>query len=570
MKTIKYFLISLILCTVGACKKDFLQRDTGVPIDFAKVMNDPRLAAAFGDNSYNSLLNDYARLTGSKGMTAQFADEAISNNGESVVAVMNSGQFLAPNATDVVNIYSSMYFGIRNTNVMLANMDNVPWDKDLSFNPSFIKGEQTFLRAFFYFELMKRFGGVVLLDKAQTIAESGQDLKRSTYDETAAFILKDLEQAISLLPLAWPATSAYGRATKGAAMALKARTLLHMASPLNNSKSSTNVVGSATLWENAAKAAKDVIDLNLYALEPNYADVLARPNSREYIMIKIRNPRLFSDGTPYIIDFLCPPSYGGNQGTLSVTQNHVDLYEAVRRTGNTIVSAAPITDPTSGYDRNNPYLNRDPRFYFNILYNDITWQGRRVETFTGGRDFVAASPFFTKTSYYLKRLWPEILRTNSTASELVNFVYFRYAEILLNYAEAINEAKGPTADAFTAYNAVNLVRARAGMPNLPAGLDKDAMRERIRNERAVEFAFEDMRWWDILRWKKGVDLVAQPMKGMRITRIGTTGSNFTYEVTTLAPEFQKTFQDYMHLYPIPLAEINKSASGLVQNPGWEQ
>jgi len=566
MKTIQYFLSVLLIFTAIACKKDYLQRDTGVPIDFEKIFSDPKLAAGFGDNSYNSLIRDYSRLVGAKGMTAQFGDEAITSNGENVIVVMNSGQYLSTSATDVVGIYNTMYVGIRNANVMLANMDRVPWDKDPAYNPSFIKGEQYFLRAFFYFELMKRFGGVVLLNKPQTIGESNEDLSRGTYQETAAFILKDLDLAASLLPLEWPSTSAYGRATKGAVLALKSRTLLHMASPLNNSKSSIDVVGDASLWKNAAKAAKDVIDLNIYALEANYADILSRTNSKEYIMIKIRGPRLYNDpSAPYIIDFLSPPSYGGNQSTLSVTQNHVDLYEAVKKTGTTIVSAFPITDPISGYDKNNPYLNRDPRFYNNIIYNDMIWQGRKVETFTGGRDMLAASPFYTKTSYYLKRLWPEILKSGSNASEFVNFVYFRYAEILLNYAEAINEANGPTAESFTAYNAVNLVRNRAGMPNLPIGLTKDQMRERIRNERAVEFAFEDMRWWDILRWKKGVDLVAQPMKAMKITK---TGSAFTYEVIALGADFQKTFMDYMHLYPIPLAEFNKSAAGLVQNPGW--
>jgi hypothetical protein len=566
MKTIKYFLLALLLCGLGSCKKDFLQRDTGVPIDFNKVFSDPKLAAGFGDNSYNSLISDYSRLSGAQGMTSQFSDESISSNNQGVIVAINSGQFLSPLASDVVGTYNSMYVGIRNTNVMLANMDKVPWTKEPTYNPGFIKGEQYFLRAFFYFELIKRFGGVILLDKAQTISESGNDLARSSYDETAAFILKDLDQAIGSLPLVWPSASAYGRATKGAAMALKARMLLHMASPLNNSKSSTDIVGNVTLWENAAKAAKDVIDLNRYALEPNYADVLSKTDSKEYIMIKIKNARTFNDpSVPYIIDFLCPASYGGNQSNLSITQNHVDLYEAVKKTGATITSASPITDPTSGYDKNNPYLNRDPRFYNNVIYNDMTWQGRKVETFTGGRDIVAASSFYTKTSYYLKRLWPEIVKSGSNASEFVNFVYFRYAEILLNYAEAINEAKGPTADAFTAYSAVNLVRNRAGMPNLPLGLSKDQMRERIRNERAVEFAFEDMRWWDILRWKKGPDLVAQPMMGMKITKTGTT---FSFEVITLGTEYQKTFKDYMHLYPIPLAEINKSATALVQNPGW--
>jgi hypothetical protein len=103
------------------------------------------------------------------------------------------------------------------------------------------------------------------------------------------------------------------------------------------------------------------------------------------------------------------------------------------------------------------------------------------------------------------------------------------------------------------------------MPELPAGLDKALMRERIRNERAVEFAFEEMRWWDILRWKKGVELVAQTMTGMRITKSGTT---FTYSVVPLADNFQKEFEDYMHLYPIPRDQILNSPEALVQNPGW--
>jgi hypothetical protein len=106
---------------------------------------------------------------------------------------------------------------------------------------------------------------------------------------------------------------------------------------------------------------------------------------------------------------------------------------------------------------------------------------------------------------------------------------------------------------------------RAGMPALPANLSQDVMRKRIRNERAVEFAFEDMRWWDILRWKKGPEIVTQPLKGMSITK---SGANFIYTVVTLPANYQKTFLDYMHLYPIPLNEILKSAGVLQQNPGW--
>jgi len=544
MKFQKYTLVLFTVITLVSCKKDFLQRDPGVPIDFDKLFSDPTLAAGFGDNTYSFLISDYARFVAAhQGTTGEFADEAISNTGLLPVSLVNTGQFLNPNAFDVANTYPNMYRGIRNANIMLANIDRVPWNTN--YNQKFIKGEQLFLRAFFYFELMKRYGGVVLLNKAQTVEESGIDLPRASYEATLAFILKDLDEANSLLPLEWVITGKdNGRATSGAAMALKAKALLHAASPLNNSS------GDAAKWKIAADAAKAVIDLNKYALEASYANVLIQPDSKEYIMISIKAPR---DWVGYINDFIAPPSMAGAQSLISPTQNHVDLYE--------MSNGKPITDITSGYNSQQPYLNRDPRFYNNLIYNDQTWIGRKVETYTGGRDNSATTNIYTRTGYYLKRLWPEQIRRTGDRG-LLNYVYLRYAEVLLNYAEALNEAEGPTGSVYVAANAV---RTRAGMPVLPLNLTKDLMRARIRNERAVEFAFEDQRWWDVLRWKVGINIVTQPMKGMRITKTGTT---FSYTVYDLATNYQKSFLDYMHLYPIPQSEIFKSPGALKQNPGW--
>ena len=544
MKFQPYILALLFSIFFISCKKDFLQRDPGIPVDFNKLFNDPILAAGFGDNSYNSLITEYARFVGAhQGTTGEFADEAVSNTGLLPVSIMNSGQFLNPNAFDVVTTYSNMYRGIRNVNLMLANMDRVPWNS--AYNPQYIKGEQLFLRGFFYFELMKRYGGVVLLDKGQTIEASGQDLPRASYDETLAFIIKDLDQAITLLPAEWgvPAKD-YGRATAGAAMALKARALLHAASALNNTSQ------DIAKWRRAADAAQAIIYLNKYSLEANYANVLTQPNSNEYIMISIKAPR---DWVGYINDFIAPPSMAGAQSLISPTQNHVNLYE--------MSNGKPITDPTSGYNPQQPYLNRDPRFYNNLIYNDQTWIGRKVEIYTGGRDVSATANIYTKTGYYLKRLWPEQIRKSGDKG-LLNYVLFRYAETLLNYAEALNEADGPISEV---YATINTIRTRAGMPALPNSLSKNQMRDRIRNERAVEFAFEDMRWWDVLRWKQGTTIVTQPMNGMRITKTGTT---FSFSVFTLAANYQKVFQDYMHIYPIPQSEIFKSRGALKQNPGW--
>ncbi len=550
-------MLAIFILSSTACKKDFLQRDIGIQTDIQKVFQDPILASRYADNSYTFSINDYGRLSGYKGMTSQFSDESIANNAQTEVAVINRGLFLDAGASDVNNIYTQMYRGIRNVNVTLANMDKTPWTPDL--NANYIKGEQLYLRAYFYSELIKRYGGVVLLTQPQDFTEAADDKPRASFDETLNQILADLDQSITLLPQTnadWPNPAAQAnRATGAAAMALKARVLLFAASPLNNP---TNDVSK---WRKAADAALAIINLNKFGLETSYANVLQLSSSREYIRIWPRGGRSYI-GT-YISDFLVPISYGGAQSNLSPTQNHVDLYE--------MNNGKPITDPTSGYNAQAPYTNRDPRFYVNILYNGATWQGRAVQTWqtepnasgaiTYGTD-ISAAISITKTSYYLKRLWPETSRSGSTASALLNFVYYRYAEVLINYAEALNEAEGPTQ---AVYDAVDAIRQRAGMPKLPTGLNQEQMRARIRNERAVEFAFEDMRWWDILRWKKGPELVAQPMKGMKVIR--NANNTYTYNVVEL-PTFRKVFEDYMHLYPIPRNEMNKSSGALKQNPGW--
>jgi len=557
MKKIISLLLLITITASYSCKKDFLQRDVGLQSDLEEVFKDPLLASRFGDFTYTLSITDYGRLSGYKGMTSQFTDESIANNGQIEVAAMNTGQFLDPGASDVTGIYSQMYKGIRNANLMLSNMGRTPWT-DL-YNPNYIRGEQLYLRAYYYFELLRRFGGVVLLTEAQDFTEASTDLSRASYAETLALILNDIEESIKLLPLTnadWPNPAAQSnRATGAAAMALKARALLFDASPLNNPG------GDVSKWKKASAASKAIMDLNKFSLEANYANVLTVANSSEYIRIWPRGGRGFI-GT-YLSDFLIPTSYGGAQSNLSPLQNHVDLYE--------MSNGKPITDPTSGYNPQNPYLNRDPRFYVNILYNNVTWQGRPVQTWqsepnaqgivTYGTDISSATSI-TKTSYYLKRLWPETSRSGSTASALLNYVFYRYAEVLLNYAEALNEESGPTADV---YNAVNAIRLRAKMPALPGGLTQAQMRERIRNERAVEFAFEDMRWWDILRWKKGAEIVAQPIKGMKV--IKNANGTFTYNVVEL-PAFSKVFNDQMYLYPIPRSEMNKTSGALKQNPGW--
>lgn len=556
-----FLIIYLPLCLLLAvsCQKNYLDKAPSVNLPEEQVFSDPVLASQYADNAYNFLVHDYARMNSHRGITGQAADEAVSGNNDVAIRTLSLGTYHdhyergGEAINDIRDVYSRSYSGIRITNMMLSKMADVKWTPNQS--PQRIEGEMHFLRAFLYFELVKRFGGVVLADKPFSANEE-IDFPRNTYEECVDFILKDLDKADLLLPEEYD-NSNYGRATVGASKALRSRVLLFAASRLNNES------GDAAKWQKAADAARAVMNMNRYSLQATYADLLNVPTSPEYIMIKIRGPRATSSGM--LLDFAMSPGSGGAQGSLNPTQNHVDLYE-MKTTGR------PLSDPLSGYDSTKPYTNRDPRFYANILYNDAPWQNRKIEMWNGGKDYVANNIIYTATRYYCRKLWPEVYIRNTSGTALINFIFFRYGEILLNYAEAQNEATGPGAEVL---GALNLVRARAGMPLLqttnPTGAGyvantKEAFRARIRNERAVELAFEDFRWYDIMRWKAGPEIVAQPVYGMDVVK--NANGTFTYRRVLLPQTFQKIFLDHQHRYPIPRSEIYKSKGTLTQNPGW--
>lgn len=554
MKNIyKYSLICLIILSMG-CDDKFLEVAPEVALDEEKVFADPVLAAQFADNAYRYRPDDYLRWTSVTG-TSQVTDEAVGTDVTSnLLYTFQKGLYhdhsaIAPALSDryalneVLGVWSMCYTGIRIVNKMFPRIDQVAWTAEQ--NPNRIKGEMYYLRAFMYFELIKRFGGVVIIDKAYTAIED-IDLPRSTYEECVEFILKDIEEAIKLLPEDYDQAN-YGRATIGAAKALKSRLLLYAASPLHNASN------DASKWKLAADAAKAVVDMNKYSLHSNYSEILSPPGNgtlNEYILIKVRGPR----NTSYPMLSVISPGSGGRIGEFNPTQNHVNLYE--------MNNGLPITDPASGFDPANPYKNRDPRLSANILYNEAPWQGRKMEMWDGGADYRANNTSYTTTGYYCRKMWPEVFKTPLNQTAILNFVFFRYGEILLNYAEAQNEAVGPDA---TVYSAVNQIRKRAGMPDLPEGLTKDQMRNRIRNERAIELAFEDHRLYDVMRWKKGVEIIAAPVFGVNVVK--NSNGTFTYTPMKLAESFQRVYEEHMHLYPIPKPEIQKSKN-MVQNPNW--
>ena len=243
------------------------------------------------------------------------------------------------------------------------------------------------------------------------------------------------------------------------------------------------------------------------------------------------------------------------------SQNLVDAYE--------MSNGKPITDNTSGYDPQNPYANRDPRLALTILANNTMWNDSTVKAYVGGIDGIGKNNS-TTTGYYLKKFIQEKknLTTNQTSSHVWHI--FRYGEILLNYAEALNEAFGPDVVppnySLSARAVINMIRARTGvaMPAIPAGLSQVDFREKVRNERRIELAFEGHRFWDVRRWMIGAQTENAPLRGMRITKTGT--NTFTYEVVKI--EDRKFTAPTMYWYPVPFAELVKY-KGWAQTPGWQ-
>lgn len=544
MKMKKIFYLILIAILVGLTSCDFMKFDFyDGPVtedQFWKLNNSARGEL---NQAYSYLQQGYNAYDGA--MLAAGCDEAVNSNLNSTVNIFNNGTW-SPLRT-MTDAYATNYKGIRQVNVFLAhaNTSSIIPATDIPR----LRGEAFFLRAYFHFELLKRYGGVIIANKVFNLNDS-IDLPRNTFSETVAQIVMDCDSALAInsLPLAIAnsAASDNGRATQTAAMALKSRTLLYAASPLNNPEN------NITLWQNAATAAKLLIDKNAHTLLANYADVFnytVAPYNKEVIFATS------ADNRNDIETNNAPISFAGALGRTNPTQELVDAYE--------MKNGRLITDPLSGYSASNPYLNRDPRLALSVFYNGSLYKTVTVDTYVDGKDSKEKSINGTKTGYYMAKFLSSSATWNTTSNTLVRrpWVIFRYAEILLNYAEAQNEAVGPDASVYDAVNQIRK-RARGGIAtDLPANLTQDQMRERIRNERRIELAFEEHRFYDVRRWKIGELSFAKPVTGMKIVKSGTT---LTYEPFTVET---RVFENKNYRFPIPQSEIDKTTK-LIQNQGW--
>lgn len=559
-KFFRYVFVSMAVgsaFTLCSCN-DFLDREEDSFIDKTATFDSYNRTKQYLTYAYSLLPEGLNRFSGDALLGAA-TDDACFAIESSNIQQFNNGSWNALNNPD--NVWDRYFAGIAKCCTLLENSNHVNLDisrldpaKRVEYENNLKdirmwRAEAHFLRAYFNFELLKRYGPIPIIKSTLDINKDYSDTPRPTMKEVVEFIANDCDMAADSLELTpWRnMNDAFGRATKGAALALKSRLLLYAASPLYvdfGDIDEANKPSDATLWKAAADAAKAVIDLNQYELAPAYDDLFKNDfQNKEYIFVR----RYPSNSNFEKSNF--PVSYGGKGGT-NPSQNLIDDYEMLDGT------AFDWSDPVKAA---HPFENRDERLLATVLMNGVLFKGKRIATYPGGADAMP-NPNATKTGYYLRKFLNENVNIQTGGGSDGHVVpLFRLAEIYLNYAEALNEYD-PTNPDIAVY--LNKIRERVSLPDVPSGLTQEQMRTLIHHERRVELAFEEHRFWDVRRWKVASSTLGAPVKGVKITQ--DDAGNFTYSPVQVE---QRVFQPKMYWYPIPQSEVLK-LHHWEQNKGW--
>ncbi|WP_346316216.1 RagB/SusD family nutrient uptake outer membrane protein [Chitinophaga sp. YIM B06452] len=561
----------LLLLTViaSSCRRDILDIDPQDRTAETAVWIDENLIKAYHNELYNSLPHGFYIH-----MYSKYTDEAynsapccgadlfkLNTYNPDNIGQAASGDFWG----GYIYYWNQAYQYVRKINVFLEKMaapDALPFND----KPRLI-AEAKFLRAFIYFNLIERYGGVPIVTKAYGLSDVGSvSFKRNTFDECVAFIEKDITEAIPDLPAKYASNNEnYGRATKDASYALVSRLFLYAASPL------FNPANDQQKWQKAAAAAAVFTenDDRGYTLYPDYQRLFNQPSGAS------QNEYIFTRNFTTVNGHQAPAhnlgrrygAYGGWWASNGPSQNLVDDYDmingepAFKWTGNT-----QSVNPGSGYDASRPYRNRDPRFEATIIHDSTVFHGDRFEMWVSantdayGYDSWKQSSDNPRTSYQLKKFMPEDQPISFQVTYTIPWPFFRLAEIYLNYAEA----KFELGDEATCREYISKVRARAGMPPIPDAVTGEALRQRLYNERRIELAFEAHRFFDIRRWKIANIIENRPIRGMDIIKNLSTGAT-TYSPVQLLTK--NPYQEKMNLLPVETAEIRRNKE-LEQTKGW--
>lgn len=550
----KYIILTLCAATLSLSScNDFLDTSLDLNNTSETVATSRSSIWAFANAFYSPVINGYSVIDGN--LFASASDEAQQTSASSNVIYFNKG-IVNPSVNPLWTYYNNCYEGIRAANFFLDYVsdgkgvellqkgrnlvtDAVNYARDLASLDWYI-AEAHVARAYYYSELIKMYGGVPIVEKTMD-QNGGEKIARSTYDQCVEYIVSEIDTWKDRLSPNWKDNNNYeGRFTLGAALAIKARTLLYAASPLHNP------TGDWEKWNRAAQAAADVIALGSYSLDGDYGAYFrgnASLTSPETIYVVRRAVSNTMEVNNY------PIATSGGKSGVCPTHNLVSVYEYV-----------DTPDP------DDPYANRDPRLDASIVVNGSTWNGRVIAQAPGESDDMKAANA-SRTGYYLKKFLTDDLNLTQGATAQHNWVAYRYAEVLLNYAEAMNEAYGPSVTPagfpMSAKQALQAVRDRASsnLPAVEAGT-VDSFRAAVKHERQVELAFEDHRYWDLIRWNDAMTVLNKPVQGVKVAR---SGSGYKYTVADVADRVFNVRNNYL---PFMRSEIENSGGTLEQNPGY--
>lgn len=475
------------------------------------------------------------------------------------------------------NTWYHYYSGIKNVNQLLANIDNVPVTSDADkLKKQQIMGQAYFLRAFYYHYLYSLYGRVPLIYRVFSLDDKFED-KRADMDVVADSIVNDCDRAAALLPTEYSSSDDFGRATKGAALAIKARTLLYKASPLFGTPSKEK-------WQAAANANKAVIDLGVYSLKQvsnssEYAALFFDTKNPEVIFEKMYNVKgTYGSSSSYVMQ--APPGPGSGFEGWSVWEPTYDIVNAFQNADGTdytvqglksyTIQKPTMTDngiqyePTTIEATNvNPWENRDIRLKADILCDGEKWgygdDNREVEDFqpaeegvTPGKDSRMGDTYWngSLTGYNMKKfLDPSVNTHDESVSNTTPWFFLRLSEIYLNYAEC--EIQLGNSDEALKY--INLVRTRA---LLPAATGKDIWSE-YKYERKIELLFEGQRFFDLRRWKEMPEIYSQKNWPTGIVTYKFKDGTKIYTHNT-EPLQERTFKESTsYWFPVPRYELNK-------------
>ena len=594
----KVLVAGLACCSVAATLTscdDLFQPALENNLELSEMYSDPTFARGLIDNAFLVLPYDGSSVSDVA------TDDAVSNDNSNSYKQMATGTWTSQ--TNPINQWDTRYHAIQYCNLFLENIDKVKWDyTSESLNQMHMdlyRGQALALRALHMFYLLRAHCGMVngqLMGVPILTTYLGSDadfnLPRNTFKECIDQIMSDFDEAQEYLPAKFgdvgaadvPAkytalggndaeyNRAFGNLQRGKIdatiiKAFKAQVAIFAASP-------AYVSGGAMTYADAAKYAADYLNLRggLAAVDPTgwtwYAnkDFIKNYKFTDPDPVEIVWRGNVGDSHSMESDNFPPSLYG--KGRINPTQNLVDAFPTA--------SGYPISASGSGYDASNPYANRDPRLHAYILTNGDTFgpSSSTINTQADGTTLDALNKEngqSTTTGYYMRKLMRDDVNLNpsSTTDQRHFGARIRTTELLLDYAEAANEASGPLAQvggaSFSAYDVIKAIRARVHEdgwqdPYLESiKSDQGKMRELIRNERRLELCFENHRFWDLRRWKANL---TEGARGVSITTSGTG-------VTTYAPinVEARQYADYQVYGPIPYSEMLKW-SNLEQNDGW--